>query len=256
MTPSEAKEILRLYRPGTADSADPTFTEALAWCARDAELKKWFEEHCALYSAMRAKFKQISVPEGLKEQIIAERKVHTGGAPLWQKAVLLAGAVAVVALVLFQVSSNWQPRERHDFEAYSGYMVGFAVRSYGRMDINTNDLNVIRQTLARSSSIADYVLPANLQKNATAAGCLATTWQGKSVSMICFRTGRPLKPNLPSDLWLFIIDKSSASRSPTGTTPVYKQEPEPGVISASWTIGNRTYLLATEGDRKLLEQFL
>jgi hypothetical protein len=256
MTHSEAKEILRLYRPGTADSADSTFAEALALCERDTELNQWFGEHCALYSAMRAKFKQIAVPEGLKEQIIAERKIHTGAVPMWQRAVIVAGAFAVIALVFWRVSTNWQPSERHDFKAYSGNMVSFAARSYGRMDVDTNDLDVIRQTLAQSGSIADYVLPGNLQKNATAAGCLATTWQGKKVSMICFRTGRPLKPGLPSDLWLFITDRSSASSSPTSTKPVFEQEPEPGVISASWTVGNRTYLLATQGDQKLLEQFL
>lgn len=256
MTHNEAKETLSLYRPGTADATDSSFVDALALCERDAELKKWFEEHCALYLAMRTKFKQIAVPEGLREQIIAERKVHTGGVPVWQKAVLVAGALALVALVFFHISSIWRSPEPHDFKAYSGYMVGFAARGYGLMDINTNDLKVIRQTLAQSNSIADYELPANLQKNAKAAGCLATTWQGKKVSMICFQTGRPLKPGLPSDLWLFITDRSSASGSPTSTKPVFKQEPEPGIISASWTVGNRTYLLATPGDQKLLEQYL
>lgn len=256
MTHNEAKEVLRLYRPGTADNADPTFTEALALCERDAELKSWLEEHCALYLAMREKFKQIAVPEGLKEQIVAERKVHTSSVPLWQKSVLLVGAVAVIALLFWRISDTWQPSERHDFQTYSGYIVGFAVRSYGRMDINTNNLKVIQETLAQSDSIADYELPANLQKNAKAAGCLATTWQGKKVSMICFQTGRPLKPGLPSDLWLFITDRSSASRSPNSTTPEFKDGPEPGVVTASWTIGNRTYLLATQGDRKFLEHFL
>lgn len=256
MTHSEAKEVLKLYRPGTADTTDPSFAEALAWCERDAELKKWFEEHCDLYSAMRAKFKQIAVPEGFKEQIIAERKVHTGKVPVWQKAVLLAGAVAAAALIVFEIYSNWRPSEPHDFASYRSHMVGYAERDYGRMDIYTNDLNVIRQTLAQSDSITNYVLPKNLEKNAKAAGCVATTWQGKKVSMICFQTGRQLRPGVPSDLWLFVIDQSSASSPPTSSTPVYKQEPEPGVVSASWSVGNRAYFLATPGDQKLLEQFL
>ena len=256
MTDSEAKEMLRLYRPGTADSADPDFAEALASCERSPELKKWFAEHCALYSAMRAKFREIAVPEGLKEQIIAERKVHAGTVPVWQKAVLVVGAVAAIALICFEVSSNWRPRERHDFATYSGYMVGYAARSYGRMDIYTNDLNVIRQTLAQSSSVADYVLPPNLEKNAKPAGCVATTWQGKKVSMICFQTGRPLKPGQPSDLWLYVTDKSSASGSPANTKPVLKNGAEPGYVIATWTVGNRTYLLATQGDTKFLEQYL
>jgi hypothetical protein len=256
MTYSEAKEVLKLYRPGTADADDPEFAEALAQCERDAELKKWFGEHCALYSAMRAKFKQIAVPEGLKEQIIAERKVHTGTVPMWQKAVLAVGAVAAIALIFFQISTNWKPKEPTDFAHFSEYIVGNTLRGYNSMDTNTSNLDAIRQFLAQTNDIADYDLPVNLQKNAQPAGCVATKWQGKKVSMICFQTGRPLKPNRPSDLWLFVIDRSSATDSPTSAKPMYKQGPEPGVITASWTVGNRSYVLATEGDQKFLEQFL
>jgi hypothetical protein len=253
MTENEAKEILRLYRPGTADKDDASFAEALALCERDAELKKWFAEHCALYSAIRAKFKQIAVPEGFKEQIIAERKVHTA-VPVWQKAVLVAGAVAVLALVVSQILFNRRPSEPHDFATYSGSMVRYA-NGYAVMDTNTTDLNVIQQFLGQKDSIADYVLPEKLQKNAKAAGCVATTWQGKKVSMICFETGRPLKPGFPSDLWLFITDRSAASGTPTSATPQFK-EYENGIAAASWTIGNRTYVLATQGDKEFLSRFL
>jgi hypothetical protein len=254
MTDTEVKEILRLYRPGTADGADPAFAEALASCEGNAELKKWLAEHCALYSAMRAKFKQIAVPEGLKEQIIAERKAHTSKVPVWQKAVILVGAAAAVLTVLSQFQPP--PKERHDFATYRDWMVGNTLRGYTTMDTNTSDLDSIRAFLTQKKDIADYALPANLQKNAKPAGCVATEWQGKRVSMICFQTGRPLKPGLPSDLWLFVIDRSSATDPPTSPKPVVNQGPQAGVVTASWTIGNKSYVLATEGDKKFLEQFL
>ena len=254
MTENEAKEILRLYRPGTADANDPAFAEALARCESDAELKKWFAEHCALYSALRAKFRQIEVPEGLKEQIVAERKAHTTAAPLWQKAVILAGAVAVVALVVFKIESSWRPTEPHDFATYSDSMVGLVARGYETMDIRTNNLDAIRQSLVQSNAIADYKLPENLQKNAKAAGCVATTWQGKQVSMICFETGRPLRPGLPSDLWLFVTDRATAKDPPTTTAPHFEEKN--GIATASWTDGNRTYILGVEGDKELLARFL
>jgi hypothetical protein len=252
MTENEAKEILKLYRPGTADAEDPSFTEALAVCERDTELKNWFAEHCALYSALRAKFKQITVPEGLKEQIVAERKSQAASAPIWQKAVILAGAVAAVALVAFEIQSTWQPREPHDFAHYRGFMVGFAERAYGM--VPSGDLNQIRQFLAESKAIADYDLPENLQKNAKVAGCVATTWQGKKVSMICFQTRRSLKPGLQSDLWLFITDRSTALDTPSSATPQFEEKD--GVTTANWTVGNKTYVLAVEGDKELLGQFL
>lgn len=257
MTENEAKEILKLYRPGTADAEDPSFAEALALCERDGELKHWFDEHCSLYAALRAKFKEIVVPEGLKEQIIAERKVRTTAAPLWQKAVILAGAIAAVVLIVSHIISTRQPSEPHDFATYSDSMVSYAVRSYGTMDLYTNDLNAIRQFLAQKGTIADYELPNDLEKNAKPAGCVASiTWQGKKVSMICFQTGRPVKPGLPSDLWLFVTDRSSASSPPKDSKPVLREGPEPGVATASWTVGNRIYILAVEGDKELLGRFL
>jgi hypothetical protein len=251
MTNDQAKEILQLYRPGTADAGDPAFAEALALCEHNADLKKWFEDHCALYSVLRSKFKQIAVPEGLKEQIIAERRVHT--MPLWQRAVLVAGAVAVAVMVLLQIQSHRRPEEPHDFSAYRAYMGGMAVRGYG-MDTNLSNLDAIRAYLAQRQAIADYVLPPELQKNAKPAGCLVTAWQGKDVSMICFQSGRPLGPGKESDLWLFITDRAVAKDAPAASTP--KFEKVNGLMTASWTVGNRTYVLAAEADQQFLGKFV
>jgi hypothetical protein len=251
MTTEEAKEILMLYRPATADAFDPAFTEALELADRDPELKRWFAHHCALYTALRSKFKQISVPEGLKEQIIAERRVHS--MPIWQKLVLAGGAVAAAALMIFSMDQYWRPHEPHDFATYRESMTGFAIRGYG-MDTNTTDLDAIRLYLAQKNAIADYVLPEDLRKNAAAAGCVATTWQGKNVSMICFRTGRPLAAGRESDLWLFIADPVVAKGTPASSTPIL--EKGNGISTASWTVGNRTYVLATEGDEQFLRKFL
>ncbi|HWD91027.1 MAG TPA: hypothetical protein VG938_01630 [Verrucomicrobiae bacterium] len=251
MNNDQAKEILKLYRPGTADAADPAFIEALELCERDEDLKTWFANHCALYSALRSKFRQISVPEGLKEQIIAERPIHR--TPVWQRAVLAAGAFAIVALVAFNIQQHWRPREPHDFAAYRSYMDSQAVRGY-YMDLTTNNLDQIRMFLGQKSAIADYVLPVDLEKNARAAGCVATTWQGKPVSMICFQSGRPLAPNRQSDLWLFITDRSAASDTPATSTPTLAKAD--GLITASWTAGGRTYVLAAEGDAQFLSKFL
>jgi len=251
MTNDQAKDTLRLYRPGTADAADPAFVEALELCEREPELKKWFAEHCALYAALRLKFKQITVPEGFKEQIIAERRVHA--VPLWQRAVLAVGALAALVLLASTIRRNWRPAEPGDFAAYRSYMDGFAQRAYG-MDTNTTDLNDIRTYFAQKNAIADYVLPASLEQNAKAAGCVAMTWHGKNVSMICFQSGRPLKPNNDSDLWLFITDRSTTPDNPTSPTPHF--EKVNGLITASWTVGNRTYVLAAEGDEQFLSKFV
>jgi hypothetical protein len=252
MTNDQAKEILQLYRPGTADAADPAFAEALELCERNPDLKNWFGNHCALYSALRSKFKQIAVPEGLKEQIIAERRVRTA-APLWQRAVIAVGAVAVVVMVVFNLVQNHLPGERIDFGAYRDYMGRVASASYG-MDLNSTDLDQIRLFFAQKNAVADYVLPDSLKSNAKAVGCVATTWQGKEVSMICFRSGRQLPPGRESDLWLFISDRTIAKGAPSANTPAFHRENE--MVSASWTVGNRTYVLTAQGDEQFLGKFV
>src|SRR5215471_2683767 len=97
MNRNEAKEMLILYRPGSADADDPEFSEALKLCEQDAELRQWFDEHCAVYMAMREKFLQVTPPEGLKEQILAERKVRT--TPLLRRPAVLLASVAAVAVL-------------------------------------------------------------------------------------------------------------------------------------------------------------
>jgi len=260
MTDREAKEILKLYRPGTADAEDPAFAEALGVCERDGQLKVWFAEHCALYFAFRTKFRNIRVPEGFKEQILAERPANTPGTfwrktPGWQKAVLLAGAVAALAMIVSNLKNLIPHHEPHDFASYCSYVVSSADRAYG-MNQSTN-LDQIRSHFASGANIADYQVPANLEKNAKIAGFAATDWQGKKVSMLCFNSGRPLTHGRVSDVWLFITESTVAKDAPASAIPkLEKLNGLPGIVAAAWTSGNRTYILATPGDEEYLKQFL
>lgn len=47
MTRDEAKRILLLYRPDSVEPPDPEMEGALNLLKRDAELREWFEAHCA-----------------------------------------------------------------------------------------------------------------------------------------------------------------------------------------------------------------
>src|SRR5437867_7410850 len=66
-----AKEILLRYRPGTADASDQEYAEALEQAKRDPELGRWFAQHQAFHNTIRDRFKQLPVPVGLKEDILA-----------------------------------------------------------------------------------------------------------------------------------------------------------------------------------------
>jgi hypothetical protein len=251
MNSQKAKEILVLYRPGTADAEDASFSEARRLCDRDPELRHWFDEHCAEYTALSTKFKQVLVPEGLKEQILAERKVHT--APLWRKPSFVLAAVAAVAVLLGLVSLRLSPREDVSFAGgFLPRMVSFALRGYG-MDLSTSNPSQIHHYLAVVKAPSDYALSTALQK-AALAGCATTSWQGAKVSMICFYSGKPLPPGRTTDLWLFVIDRGSVAGAPSSAVPSVTRV---GLaMTANWTKGDKTYVLVSDRDEEFLRKYL
>ena len=135
---------------------------------------------------------------------------------------------------------------------YENQMVSVALRGYA-MDLLTNAPAPIQTYLAQKQAPADYVLPAGLEK-AALTGCAVEGWQTTKVSMICFRTGRPLPPGQQSDLWLFVVDRASLKGAPPPGPPQIAAVNR--LITAVWTRGDKVYFLGTEGDRQSLEQFL
>jgi hypothetical protein len=247
----EAKSILLLYRPGTADAEDPQVAEALALAKGDAELKRWLEAHGARQEALRAKFRQITPPPGLKEQIITEQAARER-IRSWRRNALVAVAVVVVASAA--LTWLWLPRQPQGdaFATYRVRMANIALRGY-RMDLATNNPAAIRAYLGQRSAPADYILPASLEKTAT-TGCAVENWRGVNVSMVCFRTGKPLPPNQSSDLWLFVIDRAAVKDSPAAGAPAFARVNN--LMTATWTAGGRLYVLGTEGDEAALRPYL
>jgi hypothetical protein len=247
----EAKQILLSYRLGTTDADDPQIAGALALAERDQELKDWLVKHCARQFVLREKFRQIAAPAGLKEQIISERAIQ-GKIIFWRPKFALAAVAALVlltALVPFWLS----PRGHDDTLAiYQNRMAGVALRGY-TMDLVTNNLEQIRAYLAQNHAQFDFTLPETL-KQANLVGCAVEGWQGVRVSMICFHTGRPLAPGAQSDLWLFVVDRASVRGAPAGDSPQFSKVNR--LITATWTQGDKLYLLGTEGDKRTIRQYL
>jgi len=246
----EAKSILLLYRPGTADADDPQVAEALALAKRDAELMDWLAAHCARQEALRAKFRQITVPAGLKEQIIIEEAAHKRISSRRRNALLAVAAIGVALIVLAPLWFARQPRD-DTFAIYQSRMARLTL-SY-RMDLTTNNPAQIRAYLAVNNAPADYVLPSPLEKTTT-TGCAVENWRGAKVSMVCFRTGRPLPPGQSSDLWLFVIDRVAVKDAPDTGAPRFAQVNN--LMTATWTAGDKLYVLGTEGDEAVLRQYL
>lgn len=239
-----------IYRPGIDDGGDPDLTEALGLAQRDPELKSWFATHCALQAVIREKLKQISVPEALKEQILAEcpptRKIIW-----WQQPAVLAAAAAIVLLI--GLSLFWsQPRGRDGLSVFSSRMVRTVLRPYA-MTLETNDLNQVRLHLAENLAPTNYVLPRALQATPV-AGCGVLRWQDKRVAMICFLSGKSLAPGQKSDLFLFVVDRSSLPDAPPENQPRIAKVNR--LMTASWSSGDKVYVLGGFGDEDFIRKYL
>jgi uncharacterized membrane protein YbaN (DUF454 family) len=246
----EAKNVLLLYRPETADAGDPQIAAALALAKNDLELARWLEEHCARQNALRNKFRQIAAPAGLKEQIISERAAHER-IIFWRRNLVLATAAVAVAFLI--LAPFWfHSRADDTFAIYRSRMVGAALRGYA-MDLVANNPAQIRAYLAQNHAPGDYVLPAPLEKVAV-TGCAIESWQGVKVSMICFHTGKPLPPGEQSDLWLFVIDRASVKNAPPAGPPQFARVKQ--LVTAVWAQDDQLYLLGTEGDEQTIRRLL
>jgi hypothetical protein len=244
MDSHQAKKVLMLFRPGSADEAKPEFEEALKQTKYDPELATWFEQHCAFQKAAREQFSQIAVPVDLKDRILSETRPRN--VVLWWRTPLALAAAAAIVLLGGLAAFWFKPGGTDNFFAYRNRMVRSAMRDY-RMNLLTNDLNEIRRYLKENQAHGDYVLPKPLEK-LPGTGCAILSWQGKRVSLVCFA----LNPR--NDLLLFITDRRTVSDAPpagkTQFTPVGK------LMTASWSAADKVYLLAGPGDQEFLKQYL
>ena len=250
MNSRQAKEILVLYRPETADREEPEVAAALALAQSDPELSRWLEDQNVIQAALRARFKQIAVPEGLKEQILSERKAHTA-LPLPRKLAFVAAGIMSLLLVAGIALSLLVRREDKSFANFRSRMVGTVARQYPKMDLATSDLGKIRQYLVQHQAHGDYQLPPQLEKT-SGTGCAVFPWRGKTVSMICFNSGATGSPTQP-DLYLFVVNKSDVPNAPPDGPPQFAQSNR--VVTASWSSGHKTYLLTGMGDEAFLRKY-
>jgi hypothetical protein len=247
VTSFEAREILLLYRPGTADAADPEMTEALALARQDPELGRWFEQHRAFQKAMRVGFQQIEVPAHLKTSLLIQKPARRTFVPpraWWRRPIWLTTA-AVVLIVLGLIGVWLRPRSLDRFANFQSRMVGAAQLAY-RMDIETNDMQQVRQFMASHGAPADYDVARGLEHlQLTGGGRL--TWRSNPVTMVCFDRGDKQM------LFLFVM-KRSAVKDPPPKAPQLSKVRQ--MLAASWTEGDNTYVLAGPEEADFLKKYL
>jgi hypothetical protein len=248
---AEAKTHLLRYRPGTADAEDPQVNEALALAQSSPELARWLAAQHAGLAVLRGRFRQIAPPAGLKEQILSE---FAASQRALARRRFVGVALALVLALVGILASLWPPRRAVDnpLALYQNRMVRIAMGGYA-MDLLTNDPGPIRAYLAQHQAPADFALPLPLQHTAL-TGCAVRDWQGARVSLICFRTGKPLPPGAASDLWLFVVDRAVVANAPNSNAPDFIRISR--LLTATWTAGNKLYFLGIQGGESDLKQFL
>ena len=243
MNSPQAKQVLLLYRPGSEDARDPEVAAALERAEHDPELKRWFQAHCAFQVAMRRKFRQVQAPEELRSRLLARSQVVRPRV-WWRQPAWMAAAAALVLLAA--LAALWvRPETPDQFANFRWRMVRTALRQY-RMDIVTNDMQQVRQFMASRGAPADYVLPPGLTGlSLTGGGFLR--WRNHPVAMVCFDRGdREM-------LFLFVMERSAVKDTPPGAPEVSKVN---RLVTASWTLGNRTYLLAGPEEADFARKYL
>jgi hypothetical protein len=247
VTPDSVKEALLLFRPSGPDSEEPGIKEALDQTVMDVELRTWFEEHCNRQSIVRDQFRQIPVPDELEKRILAEL-ARRRTIVWWQRREVwtrMAAAAALVAmmLTLYFVS---RPDQAKGFADYRSRMVRSVQRFYG-MDMDSNDRAAIRNYLGTHRGHPDFVLPPGLE-GVRAEGCSVLPWQGKKISMVCFQL------NHRPDLYLFVVSQKDFSDPPPSDQPQFVTIGK--FASASWSTGDKAYILTARGDETLLRRYV
>jgi hypothetical protein len=104
----------------------------------------------------------------------------------------------------------------------------------------------VRQFMARHAAPADYDLPRGLERlQLTGGGRL--TWRSHPVAMVCFDRGDKQM------LFLFVM-KRSALKDPPPDTPRLAKVHQ--MLTASWTHGDNTYVLAGPEETDFVKKYL
>jgi len=243
MTPREAKELLLLYRPGRGDEADPQVAEALELARQDPELQRWLEANSKFHDSLTKQFRSLPVPQELKADILLGPKVVRGPAHWWSRTAPIAAAACIALAAI--IATIWVSSNRgSDYNQFRSRIVGSVLREY-RMDIVTNDMQVVRAYLSAKGAPADYQVPDGLAAlPLTGAGVVP--WEKQSVSMVCFDRGAG------NMVFMFVSQRKTVKDPP----PAPQFAMVKGLSTLSWTAGEKIYLVAAAADENSLRSYL
>jgi hypothetical protein len=240
MDNEEAKFILQAYRPHGQDAADPKMAEAMEQARRDPELGRWLEEEQEFDQAVSAKIRSVPVPVGLRETIIAGAKVVSVRS-WWRQpsAWAVAAAITLLCGIMF-----FAPGANHEAFA-ADYVAGLT-----ELDHKDHEVKSLCQWLAENNGHCNLNIPKSL-RGMESVGCRVADWNGRKFSLICFRA---VNEDLQPVIHLMVFDSDALPDLPTATAPRVKQRGDWAI--ASWTDGERSYILARVGNEASVRSIL
>jgi hypothetical protein len=243
----EARLILSAYRQNHPDSADPAFAKALAATAGDPALAEWLAGEQAFDQQMSAKLREVPIPAGLRERIIAGAKVSRPRR-WWRlpQAWMAAALIAILAAAGFFVRTpekyeiaEWQTHALSVLEQLENGKTGF--------DHSSRDPGQLVAWLRGQSAPAPAEIPAKLSTQPT-YGCKTWQWNGHRISMVCFKAGQK------GGIHLFTTPRATLAKAPPEAKPSFGRHGQWFV--ASWSKDDHAYMLAGEEGETMLRELI
>jgi hypothetical protein len=231
MKNKEARQLLEVYRPGGADAQDPRFQEALKQTGRDPTLAGWFKEQQRFDTAFARNLGAVTVPQDLKDSILAGRKIVR---PAFWRDSRWRAAAAAAAVILLAVAGRWVGTSSPErFPEFRAELIEQAWDGQAHLDFESSDVQRIRLWLTRHNVSADFKLPQAL-RGTRVVGCRVVEADGRRVPMLCLADG-------PKHMHLFVVDEAQFAGLPPQGTPDF--EKCGGWRTTSWQHAGRTYIL-------------
>ncbi len=232
MTSEQAKEILAVYRPDTADEHDPVFADALALVKADPVLRKWFDDSVAFDRGLRAAVGQVAPPAELRSRVLNERKIIRPA--VWYQRRLNGREMAAAAIILFAltVGGFWLLQKPVTFADFQREIADQSWGSSPHVALKSSNLGEVRKFLAAHNLSTNFAIPPTLAQS-DVNGCSVMHWQGRQIPVLCFHSHR-------QHLHLLIVDRDLFPDAPSQNPQAEHWE---AWRTVSWSKEGHTFVL-------------
>jgi hypothetical protein len=243
----EARKILATYRPGDTDSPDPRMAQALQLARKDPQLAVWFGQHCAAHVTLPTELGTAQPPPESKEP----KPPGEAGRPeyiIFNKPALVMLAGTALLLLGAWLWPYFATAGTNTLTSYRDRMARLVQRAYP-MKIAVTDQAQLREYFRVNGGPVGFPLPKNLEK-LPATGGAVFTWHSQPVALLGLDAGGN------TNVYVFLI-KRSVFETPTPSDKDKAEFEQIGRLNtATWTIGDTVYLLASPADKTTIQNFL